>query len=123
MTDGVLYKKVGRKYVPHEFYQDGINYYRPGSYLVVIHDRGTSITSRVFADKIELQAQIRAKSDDITSMVNEQMSLKPAKKMLTKKQVIAWENFQKAMGDDKYCVQVDAIGDIVTKLEEILCGE
>jgi hypothetical protein len=120
MSDYTLYKKEGRRYVPCEYYFDSLNYYAPGSYLVTVTSNGRSVTSRVHKDKIGIQAIIEEKSDEILRMVREQMGMKPASKKLTKKQKEAWEVFDKAMGDKRYCVQLDALVEIKNRLIDIL---
>ena len=120
MSDYTLYKKEGRRYVPWRYFSDGYNYFAPGSYLVTVTSNGRSVTSRVHKDKIGIQAIIEEKSDEILRMVREQMGLKPSSKKLTKKQKEAWEAFDKAMGNKRYCVQLDALVEIKNRLIDIL---
>ena len=123
MSDYTLYKKEGRRSVPWRYFSDGYNYFAPGCYLVTITSNGRSITSRVHKDKIGIQAIIEEKSEEIRKMVREQMGLKPASKKLTKKQKEAWEEFDKAMGDKRYCVQLDALVEIKNRLIDILIAK
>lgn len=117
-----LYEKRGKKFVPTNEYIDYFNYFKEGHYLVSVVPHGLSITSRVFANRIELQSIIRERADEINKIVLDKLKMRPAKKLITKKQRDAWVAFEKAMGNDSYICEFGAIQEIIDAIEECLCG-
>jgi len=116
-----LYKKEGRKYVAVEFYFDHWDYYAKGHYLVSILDNGRSITGRIFPDKIGLQAAIKEKEKEMLDIVSKKLAMRPAKKLVTKRQKKAWESFEKEMGTDRFICEYAALAEITEAITECLC--
>ena len=94
----ILYKKVGKKYVPvndpHAYYGLGKGYW-----LVKVGESSTTIRSSVWPDNVEVEAALRDLEDKILDILRKAEEVKPDKTKLDPKDVEAWERFIKKRGE------------------------
>lgn len=94
----ILYKKVGRKYVPinDPWAYDGL---RAGYWLVKVSHGCTSIRASICPAKAELQAAIKDKEDQIVEVIRKASEARPKSITLTQRQRDDWNAFIRKHGE------------------------
>ena len=118
----ILYKKVGKKYKPVQIH-NAWEYFMKGFYLVHVDDNCRAMYSIVSPANIEMVAAYKKNASKVADVIHNGLKMHPAKTKVTRKQKIAWEAFEKAMGKDGYSVQFDSLQSIVDGVEKAIIGE
>ena len=110
----IFYEKVGRRYKPvYEYDQKLLDSYPKGNHLVMVYPGGQSTRYHVRPALAPMIAAGRIAEDKIRETISKASEAKPAKKELTPEQIQAWQNMQKALGDDRFYLQYPSIVDAV----------
>lgn len=95
----ILYKKIGRKYVPinDPWAYDGL---RAGYWLVKVSEGCTSIRASICPAKAELQAAIKDKEDQIIDVIRKASEARPQKRPVSKQAKADWNWFLARNGNE-----------------------
>jgi hypothetical protein len=118
----ILYKKVGKKYKPVQIH-NAWEYFMNGFYLVHVDDNCRAMYSRVSPAHIEMVAAYKKNASKVVDAIRNGLKMHPANPRLTRKQKLAWEAFEKAMGNDGYNVRFNSIQSIVDDVEKAIIGD
>ena len=116
-----LYKKVGRRYKPaaeHEEW-DG---YPAGAHLVVCSPGSTLRRFNVDPDRAGLLAAAEPLRAQIRALVMDLHKMRPTRRPVTLEQKAAWHAFERAMGNDAYCVEYASVGEIADAVVNLIAG-
>ena len=114
-----LYKKVGRRYRPvaeHEEW-DG---YPAGAHLVVCSPGSTMRRFNVDPDRAGLLAAAEPLRAQIRALVMDLHKMRPTRRPVTLEQKAAWHAFERAMGNDAYCVEYASVGEIADAVVDLV---
>jgi hypothetical protein len=116
-----LYKKVGRKYIKVNDVcaYDGL---RAGYWLVKVADGYTSIKSTVYPAKVEVEAAIRDKVEDILPIIREASEARPQNTPITPELKADWEAMVKKHGDGMRYFTYESMQGMAEKIVEKLVG-
>ncbi len=118
-----LYKKVGRRYKPVAEH-DEWDSYPVGAHLVVCSPGSTMRRFNIDPDRAGLLAAAEPLRDQIRTLVMDLHKMRPTRRPVTMEQAAAWRLFNKAMGNDAYCVEYASVGEIADAVVDlILKGE
>jgi hypothetical protein len=113
MTKKIFYEKRGKRYYPVKEYDDDLVHALPkGNHLIMCYPGGSSTRYNVDPDYASLIAAGRVAQDVIAMALVKASQLRLRKTPLTPDQKQAWENLQKAFGDDICTLHVDSAHDI-----------
>jgi hypothetical protein len=113
MTKKIFYEKRGNRYYPVKEYDDDLVHALPkGNHLIMCYPGGRSILQDVEPDYAALIAASRVAHEVMARALVRASQLRLRKKPLTPEQKQAWENLQKAFGDDICTLQIDSANDI-----------
>lgn len=118
ITMTTLYKKVGKRYKPVAEHEEWDSY-PEGVHLVVCRPGSTMRRFNIDPDRAGLLAAAEPLREQIRALVVELHRMRPVRPPVTLQQAAAWRRFQKAMGNDAYCVEyssVAALADAVVDL-------
>ena len=116
-----LYKKVGRRYKPAAEHEEWDSY-PAGAHLVVCSPGSTLRRLNVDPDRAGLLAAAEPLRDQIRALVVELHRMRPTRRPVTMQQAAAWRRFQKAMGNDAYCVEYASVGEIADAVVDLIVG-
>jgi len=106
MTTDILYKKVGRKYIPVGVNNDILLRYLPvGAHLVVCNENGTSYINNIDPARAPLIAAAIVAEDAIAKVIVEATDLRPSSTPVTKEQQEAWNALSKAFGESRHLLE------------------
>lgn len=109
----IYYEKVGRRYVPvAEYDSEYLDSFPKGAHLVMCYPGGSSRRFNIDPDYAGLIAASRVAEDAISSAVVKASEMRPRNRPLTEKQKKAWENLAKAMGDERYYIEIPSAREI-----------
>jgi hypothetical protein len=109
----IYYEKIGRKYVPvKEYDSEFMDAYPKGNHLIMSYPGGTSRRYNIEPNYAAMIAAGRVAKDSICSAIIKASELKPAKQLLTEKQIKAWKELADALGDDLVTLQRASVNDI-----------
>ena len=113
MTKKVYYEKRGRRYVAvqeyDEYLMDGLPY---GNHLIMVYPGGQSTRYNVDPALAPMIAAGRVAEDKMSEAVRKASEMRPRRHPLTEKQQRAWNNLNRALGDDVYTLEVASARDI-----------
>lgn len=113
MTKKVYYEKVGRRYVPvAEYNSEYMDSFPKGSHLVMCYPGGSSRRFNIDPNYAAMIAAGRIAEDAISKAVVTASEMRPHNKPITEEQKKAWENLAKAMGDDRYYVEIPSAREV-----------
>jgi hypothetical protein len=113
MTKKIFYEKRCKRYYPVKEYDDELVSALPkGNHLIMCYPGGRSTRYNVDPDYASLIAAGRVAQDVIAMALVKASQLRLRKTPLTPEQKQAWENLQKAFGDDICTLHVDSAHDI-----------
>jgi hypothetical protein len=113
MTKKIFYEKRCKRYYPVKEYDDELVSALPkGNHLIMCYPGGSSTRYNVDPDYASLIAAGRVAQDVIAMALVKASQLRLRKTPLTPDQKQAWENLQKAFGDDICTLHVDSAHDI-----------
>jgi hypothetical protein len=97
----IFYKKVGRRYVPvNEYDQTLMDSFSKGSHLVICYPGGKSIRYNIEPAYAPMIAAGRIAEDKISEAIRKASDLRPKRAPITEGQEKAWENLIKEFGED-----------------------
>ena len=115
----ILYKKVGRKYVPIQEYVD-MTGWPAGHYLVTVQPGVTSATRmRLNPDYPAALAAMRDVKEEMIKWLSDASRAKPVRK-ISPEAMEAWEAFVALCDDDIYMIGHDSCHDIIANALEYL---
>ena len=117
-----LYKKVGRRYHPVAEHEEWDSY-PEGAHLVVCSPGSTLRRFNIDPDRAGLLAAAEPLRAQIRSLVMELHKMRPTRRPVTVAQAAAWRRFEKAMGNDGYCVEYASIGEIADAVVDLIVTE
>ena len=113
MTKKIFYEKRCKRYYPVKEYDDELVSALPkGNHLIMCYPGGRSTRYNVDPDYASLIAAGRVAQDVIAMALVKASQLRLRKTPLTPDQKQAWENLQKAFGDDICTLHIDSAHDI-----------
>ena len=117
-----LYKKVGKRYKPVAEHEEWDSY-PEGAHLVVCRPGSTMRRFDIDPDRAGLLAAAEPLRDQIRTLVMELHRMRPTRRPVTQTQADAWRRFQKAMGNDSYCVEYASVGEIADAVVDLIVKE
>jgi len=109
----IYYEKVGRRYVPvSEYDSEYLDSFPKGTHLVMCYPGGQSRRFNIDPDYAGLIAASRVAEDAISQAVVKASEMRPRTRPLTEKQKKAWNNLAKAMGNDRYYVEIPSAREV-----------
>jgi hypothetical protein len=114
MTKKIYYEKRGRKYVPvmeyDEDLMDGLPY---GNHMIMVYPGGQSTRYNINPALAPMIAAGRVAEDNMSEAVRDASAMRPRQHPLTQKQQQAWQQLNKALGDDVYTIEIASAREIV----------
>ena len=114
-----LYKKVGKRYKPCAEHEEWDSY-PEGAHLVVCSPGSTLCRFSIEPDRAGLLAAAEPLRAEIRALVMELHRMRPTRRPVTMQQAAAWRRFQKAMGNDAYCVEYASVGEIADAVVDLI---
>ena len=109
----VYYKKVGRKYVPIKYHDQGMcDAYPAGTHMVVVGHNCTSYRYNVDPAVAPMLAASMYAEDKMSAAIVNASVARPRNTPVTLAQAKAWKTFAKAMGEEMLYVQYPSASDI-----------
>jgi hypothetical protein len=95
----VLYKKIGRKYIPvnDPFALNGL---REGFWLVKVAPGCTSIRQQVYPSQAEVTAAARDKEEELLQIIREASEARPSQRPISPEALADWEVFIAKHGNE-----------------------
>lgn len=113
MTKKIYYEKRGRRYVPVMEHDYELHDALPkGNHLIMCYPGGRSTRYNIDPALAPMIAAARVAEDKMSEAVREASSMRPRRHPLTEKQQRAWNNLNRALGDDVYTLEVASARDI-----------
>ena len=117
-----LYKKVGRRYRPVAEHEEWDSY-PAGAHLVVCSPGSAMRRFNIDPDHAGLLAAAEPLRDQIRALVVELHRMRPTRRPVTQKQADAWHAFDRAMGNEGYCVEYASVGEIADAVVDLIVKE
>lgn len=117
-----LYKNVGRRYKPAAEHEEWDSYPK-GAHLVVCSPGSTLRRFNIDPDRAGLLAAAEPLREQIRALVVEKHRMRPTRRPVTMAQAAAWRRFEKAMGNDGYCVEYASVGEIADAVVDLIVTE
>ena len=117
-----LYKKVGRRYKPVAEHEEWDSY-PAGAHLVVCSPGSNLCRFNIDPDRAGLLAAAEPLRDQIRALVVELHKMRPTRRPVTLEQKAAWHAFERAMGNDAYCVEYASVGKIADAVVDLIVTE
>ena len=73
-------------------------------------------------DRAGLLAAAEPLRDQIRALVVELHRMRPTRRPVTMQQAAAWRAFERAMGNDAYCVEYASVGEIADAVVDLIVG-
>ena len=113
MTKKVYYEKRGRRYYPVAEYDSAyMDSFPKGNHLVMCYPGGSSRRFNIEPNYAALIAAGRVAEDAISQAVVKASEMRPHRKPITEKQKKAWDNLNKAFGDERYYIEIPSAREI-----------
>lgn len=110
----IYYQKVGRRYVPvSEYDSDFLDAFPEGAHLVMTTPGSKSTHYRIDPALAPMIAAGRFAENKMLDAMRQASEGRPKQRPFTEKQVKAWKQLQKAMGDELFYLQYPSNMDIV----------
>ena len=105
----VFYEKRGRRYVPvSEYDSELFNSMGKGSHLVMCYPGGHSTRFNINPNYAALIAASRVAEDAMSSALLKASEMRPKHQPITEEQRKAWQNLQRAFGDDMFALHTES---------------
>ncbi len=114
-----LYKKVGKRYKPAAEHEEWDSY-PAGAHLVVCSPGSTLRRFNVDPDRTGLLAAAEPLRAQIRALVMDLHKMRPTRRPVTLEQKAAWHAFERAMGNDAYCVEYASVGEIADAVVDLV---
>jgi len=109
----LFYKKVGRRYVPVQEYDNELmDAFPKGTHLVMCYPGGQSRRFNIDPNYAAMIAAGRVAEDAMSQAVVKASEMRPHKTPITEKQQRAWKALAKAFGDERYYVELPSAREI-----------
>ena len=104
-----FYEKLGRRYVPvSEYDSELFNSMSQGSHLVMCYPGGSSTRYNINPNHAALIAASRVAEDAMSSALLKASEMRPKHRPVTEEQREAWQNLQRAFGDDLFALHTES---------------
>lgn len=114
MTKKIYYEKIGRRYVPvAEYDSDFLDSFPKGNHIVMSYPGGRSTRYNIDPALAPMIAAGRFAEDKMLDAMRQASEGRPKVRPFTEKQIKAWRQLQKAMGDEMFYLQYPSNMDIV----------
>ena len=117
-----LYKKVGRRYKPVAEHEEWDSY-PEGAHLVICQPGSTMRRFGIEPDRAGLLAAAAPLRAEIRALVMDLHKMRPTRRPVTLEQKAAWHAFERAMGNDAYCVEYASVGEIADAVVDLIVTE
>ena len=117
-----LYKEVGRRYKPVAECEEWDSY-PAGAHLVVCSPGSAMRRFGIEPDRAGLLAAAEPLREQIRALVMELHKMRPTRRPVTLEQKAAWHAFERAMGNDAYCVEYASVGKIADAVVDLIVTE
>lgn len=113
VTKVLFYKKIGRRYIPvQEYDNELLDAFPKGTHLVDVYPGGSSRRFNIDPAYAPMIAAGRVAEDAISKAIVKASEMRPHNKPITEKQRKAWEVLAKAFGNDRYYVEIPSAREI-----------
>ena len=113
VTKVLFYKKIGRRYIPvQEYDNELLDAFPRGTHLVDVYPGGSSRRFNIDPAYAPMIAAGRVAEDAISKAIVNASEMRPHNRPITEKQRKAWEAMAKAFGDDRYYVEIPSAREI-----------
>ena len=116
-----IYKKVGRRYKPVAEHEEWDSF-PEGAHLVVCSPGSTLRRFDIDPDRAGLLAAAEPLRAQIRALVMDLHKMRPTRRPVTLEQKAAWHAFERAMGNDAYCVEYASVGEIADAVVNLIAG-
>jgi hypothetical protein len=109
----LFYKKVGRKYIPVQEYDNELmDAFPKGTHLIMCYPGGQSRRYNIDPNYAAMIAAGRVAEDAMSQAVVKASEMRPRRTPITVKQKKAWENLAKAFGDEVYYIELPSAREV-----------
>ena len=109
----IYYEKRGRRYKPvHEYDSDLLNSMPKGTHLLMVYPGGSSTRYNINPDYATLIAASRVAENAMCDAIRKASEMRPKRKLLTQKQMDAWNNLIEVFGEEARCLDQASARDI-----------
>jgi len=117
--DNQLYKKIGRKYVPHNdpYALDGL---REGWWLIKVAPGSTSIRQAVHPHKAEITAAAKDKEDQLVDIIRTASEARPKQRPISPEALADWDVFIAKHGNEFSSLEYPSMQENAEKIIEVL---
>ena len=114
-----LYEKRGRRYHPVAE-RDTFDSWTNGAHLVVCKPGSRVVRFSIDPDQAALMAAVEPLRDKISDIVIAALAMKPSTRPITPKQRAAWAAFERAMGDDRFCLEYNGARGVADEVARVI---
>ena len=114
-----LYEKRGRRYHPVAE-RDTFDSWTNGAHLVVCKPGSRVVRFSIDPDHAALMAAVEPLRDKISDIVIAALAMKPSTRPITPKQRAAWAAFERAMGDDRFCLEYNGARGVADEVARVI---
>ena len=109
----LFYKKIGRRYIPvQEYDNELIDAFPKGTHLIMCYPGGQSRRYNIDPNYAAMIAAGRVAEDAMSQAVVKASEMRPRRTPITVKQKKAWENLAKAFGEEVYYIELPSAREI-----------
>jgi len=109
----IFYEKVGRRYKPvHEYDSDLLNSMPKGTHLLMVYPGGSSTRYNINPNYAAMIAASRVAENAMCDALHKASELRPKRKLLTQKQMDAWNHLIEVFGEEARCLDQSSARDI-----------
>jgi len=109
----IYYEKRGRRYVPvAEYDSDLMDAFHKGTHLVQVYPGGSSTRYNINPNYAAMIAASRVAENAMCDAIHRASELRPKRKLLTQKQMDAWNHLIEVFGEEARCLDQASSRDI-----------
>jgi hypothetical protein len=109
----LFYKKVGRKYIPVQEYDNELmDAFPKGTHLIMCYPGGQSRRYNIEPNYAAMIAAGRVAEDAMSQAVVKASEMRPRRTPITEPQRKAWDKLAKAFGDEVYYIELPSAREI-----------
>jgi len=109
----LFYKKVGRKYIPVQEYDNELmDAFPKGTHLIMCYPGGQSRRYNIEPNYAAMIAAGRVAEDAMSQAVVKASEMRPRRTPITEQQRKAWDKLSKAFGDEVYYIELPSAREI-----------
>jgi hypothetical protein len=109
----IYYEKRGRRYVPvAEYDSDLMDAFHKGTHLVQVYPGGKTTRYNIDPSYAPIIAASRVAENAMCDAIHQASELRPKRKLLTQKQMDAWNHLIEVFGEEARCLDQSSARDI-----------